>query len=96
MGKLIPLLLALSMLTACGAGSMTDVKDALPPVEEPPQESVEEVIAYEVELQENSSVVHSEDGVLLVEYEYQVPVLWAIRADGSRIEAPQLLWRWRR
>lgn len=89
MGKLIPLLLALSMLTACGAGSMTDVKDALPPVEEPPQESVEEVITYEVELQENSSVVHSEDGVLLVEYEYQVPVLWAIRADGSRIEAPQ-------
>ena len=89
MGKLIALLLALTTLTACAAGGVADVNDALPPVEEPPQEIVEEVISYEVELKENSAVVNSEDGVQLVEYAYQVPVLWAVREDGSRVEEPQ-------
>ena len=89
MGTLIALLLVLSSLTACAAGSMTDVKNALPAMAEPLQETVEEVIAYEVELSENSAVVHSEDGVQLVEYAYQVPVLWAVREDGSRVEEPQ-------
>lgn len=89
MGNLIALLLVLSMLTACGAGSMTEVKNATPAVVEPPQETVEEIITYEVELQENGAAVHSKDGALLVEYAYQVPALWAIRADGSRVEEPR-------
>ncbi|MBQ7778588.1 MAG: DUF3298 and DUF4163 domain-containing protein [Oscillibacter sp.] len=89
MATLIALLLVLCTLTACAGGSVTDVKNSPPVVEEPPQVTVEEVIAYEVELRENGDAVRSEDGVLLVEYAYQVPVLWAVRADGSRIEEPQ-------
>ena len=89
MSAVIALLLVLSTLTACTAGSMTDVKNALPAIEEPPRERVEEIISYEVELQENSAVVHGENGALLVQYSYQVPVLWAVREDGSRIEKPQ-------
>ena len=85
----IALLLALTTLTACGAGGVTDVKNELPVIEDPPQETVEEIISYEVELQENSAVVHGENGALLVQYSYQVPVLWAVREDGSRIEEPR-------
>ena len=89
MGAVIALLLALSMLTACAAGGVTDVQNDLPVIEDPPQETVEEIISYEVELQENSAVIQSEDGVRLVTYDYQVPVLRAVREDGSRIEEPR-------
>ena len=89
MGAVIALLLVLSTLTACGAGGVTDVTNDPPAMEEPPQVVVEEIISYEVELRENSASVHSEDGVLLVQYDYQVPVLWAVRGDGTRIEEPR-------
>ena len=89
MGAVIALLLVLSTLTACGAGGVTDVRNDPPAMEEPPQVVVEEIISYEVELRENSASVHSEDGVLLVQYDYQVPVLWAVRGDGTRIEEPR-------
>ena len=93
MRTLIALLLALSTLTACSARdsvpAVTDEIRGEPAVEESLPAPVEEVIGYEVELQEISAVVSNDAGVQLVEYEYHVPVLWAVRADGSKIEEPR-------
>lgn len=84
MGTVIALLLVLSTLTACMSGTMTDVKSALPAMAEVP-----DPITYTVELDEHRTVIHDEDGALLVTYEYEVPVLCAIRGDGSVIEEPK-------
>lgn len=80
MSAMIALLLVLSSLVGCAGETLTNVKNALP---DPPAET----IAFSVELERYEETVRDEDGAVLAECSYELPVLTARRADGSVLEA---------
>lgn len=88
MKRLLCLILLLA-LTACGAAPAEKPAEpqSPPPQEETviPQEPVEEMIRYQVELLRLNDVKQAEDGTPLLNYEVSVPVLTALRGDGTAI-----------
>lgn len=80
MSTMIALLLVLSALVGCAGETLTNVKNALPA---PPAEA----IVFSVELEPYEETVRDEDGAVLAECSYELPVLTARLADGSVLEA---------
>ena len=76
--KLMALLLTL-ILTACAQTSMLDVKQAPPPAVAPAPEPVH----FTVETREWTDSALAEDGTLLAEYRFTLPVLSVRREDGT-------------
>lgn len=81
MGAIIALILVLGTLTACMGGAAADIKGTLPASMDIP-----ETITYTVEVEEHEHIVCDEDGTQLVVYRHEVPVLQAVRSDGSEVE----------
>ena len=83
MRTLIALLLTL-LLTGCGASAMTMVTGSPPPSAPAPEENGG-TVRYEVEVAQWSDEALAEDGTLLASYAFQLPVLTAVREDGTPI-----------
>lgn len=83
MGAMIALLLILSSLAACAGETLTDVKNDPSALADHPA-----VITYAAELEHYADVIKDEDGVMLASYSYTVPVLQAVREDGTEITDP--------
>lgn len=79
MSTMIALLLVLSALVGCAGETLTNVKNALP---DPPAE----MITFSVELEPYEETVRDEDGAVLAECAYELPVLTARLEDGSVLE----------
>ncbi len=79
MSTMIALLLVLSALVGCAGETLTNVKNALP---DPPAEA----ITFSVELEAYEETVRDEDGAVLAECAYELPVLTARLEDGSVLE----------
>lgn len=78
------------LLTACSAATMADVKSAPPPEDAfLIQEPVQEVIRYAVELRVCEDAVEAEDGMPLASYHFSLPVMTALREDGTAITEPR-------
>lgn len=84
MRTLIALLMTL-LLTGCGASAMTMVTGSQPPAASAPEAETSEAVRYTVELAEWSDEARAEDGTTLASYVFQLPVLTAVRADGTPI-----------
>ena len=84
MRTLIALLMTL-LLTGCGAASMTMVTGSPPPAVSAPELEVSETVRYTVELVAWSDEALAEDGTQLASYTFQLPVLTAVREDGTPI-----------
>lgn len=84
MRTLIALLLTL-LLTGCGAASMTMVTGSPPPAASDPELEESETVRYEVELAQWSDEARAEDGTQLASYTFTLPVLTAVREDGTPI-----------
>lgn len=84
MRTLIALLMTL-LLTGCGAATMTMVAGSPPPAASAPEAETSEAVRYTVELAEWSDEARAEDGTTLASYVFQLPVLTAVRADGTPI-----------
>ena len=82
--KLMALLLTL-ILTACAQTSMLDVKQAPPPTVAPAPEPVH----FTVETREWTDSALAEDGTLLAEYRFTLPVLSVCREDGTEVTAAE-------
>lgn len=80
MSTMIALLLVLSSLVGCAGETLTNVKNALP---EPPPETV----TFSVELEKYEETVRDEDGTVLAECSYELPVMRAALEDGSILES---------
>lgn len=81
MEAIIALFLVLSTLTACAGETVLDVKNALPAMAASPQ-----AITYTAQTKTYADTVLDEDGVPLASYSYDMPVLTAVRQDGTAIE----------
>lgn len=79
MSTMIALLLVLSSLVGCAGETMANVKNALP---DPPAGAV----LFSVELEACEETVRDEDGAVLAECSYELPVMKALEADGSVLE----------
>ncbi len=88
MRTLIALLMTL-LLTDCGAAAMTMVTGSQPPAASAPETEAAEVVRFEVEKQLWSDEAETEDGTLLAAYTFQLPVLTAVREDGTPITEAQ-------
>ena len=84
MRTLIALLMTL-LLTGCGASAMTMVTGSQPPAASAPEVEATEAIRFEVEKQLWSDEAETEDGTTLASYTFQLPVLTAVREDGTPI-----------
>ena len=84
MRTLIALLMTL-LLTGCGASAMTMVTGSQPPTASAPEVETTEAIRFEVEKQLWSDEANAEDGTTLASYTFQLPVLTAVREDGTSI-----------
>ena len=84
MRTLIALLMTL-LLTGCGASAMTMVTGSQPPAASAPEVETTEAIRFEVEKQLWSDEANAEDGTTLASYTFQLPVLTAVREDGTPI-----------
>ena len=84
MRTLIALLMTL-LLTGCGAATMTMVTGSPLAATPDPEPEPSGVIRYEVELAEWSDKAQAEDGTTLASYTFQLPVLTAVREDGTPI-----------
>nr|WP_325212458.1 DUF3298 domain-containing protein [uncultured Oscillibacter sp.] len=80
MSTMIALLLVLSSLVGCAGETLTNVKNALP---DPPAGAV----VFSVELEEYEETVRDEDGAVLAECSYKLPVMKALLEDGSVLAA---------
>ena len=80
MSTMIALLLVLSSLVGCAGETLTNVKNALP---EPPSETV----TFSAELETYEETVLDEDGVVLAECSYALPVMKVLAEDGSVLDA---------
>ena len=80
MEAIIALLVVLGTLTACAGETVLDVKNALPMAAAP------QAITYTAETKTYADTIADEDGVPLVSYSYDVPVLTAWRSDGTAVE----------
>ena len=87
MTTFIALLLAVSMLSGCSNASVTNIKST--PAEFSVSailaEAKPEAVTYTVELQTVENTAEAEDGTLLVHYKFELPVMTAVRKDGSEI-----------
>lgn len=79
MSAMIALLLVFSALVGCTGETLTNVKNALP---DPPPEAV----AFSVEMEEYQETVRDEDGAVLAECSYELPVMRALTEDGAVLE----------
>lgn len=79
MSAMIALLLVFSALVGCTGETLTNVKNALP---DPPPETV----AFSVEMEEYQETVRDEDGAVLAECSYELPVMRALTEDGAVLE----------
>ncbi len=79
MSAMIALLLVFSALVGCTGETLTNVKNALP---DPPPETV----AFSVEMEEYQETVRDEDGAVLAECAYELPVMRALTEDGAVLE----------
>lgn len=79
MSTMIALLLVLSSLAGCAGETLTNVKSALP---EPPPEAV----TLSVEVETYAETVRDEDGTVLAECSYDLPVMQALLEDGSPVK----------
>lgn len=79
MSTMIALLLVFSALVGCTGETLTNVKNALP---DPPPETV----AFSVEMEEYQETVRDEDGAVLAECSYELPVMRALTEDGAVLE----------
>ena len=89
MTKLLALLMAL-LLTACASISETDVKSDPPP--EVPAVSVQTALAplhFTVETGVWEDAAAAEDGTILAEYSFTLPVLSVRREDGTVVETAE-------
>lgn len=77
MSTMIALLLVLSSLVGCAGEALTNVKNALPDPS---------AIAFSVELEPYEEIVRDEDGTVLAECSYELPVMRALLEDGSVLE----------
>ena len=84
MRTLIALLMTL-LLIGCGASAMTMVTGSQPPTASAPEVETTEVIRFEVEKRLWSDEANAEDGTTLASYTFQLPVLTAVREDGTPI-----------
>lgn len=78
MSTMIALFLVLSTLVGCAGETLINVKNALP---EPPV-----AVALSVETERYEDDVQDEDGVVLAECFYELPVLRVLLEDGSPLE----------
>ena len=79
MSTMIALLLVLSSLVGCAGETLTNVKNALPA---PPAGA-----AFSVELEQYEETVLAEDGAVLAECSYELPVLTVRLEDGQVLES---------
>lgn len=77
MGTIIALFLVLSTLSGCAGETLANVKSALPAPPAAP------ALSIEVEVKSYEDTVRDEDGVVLVEYVYELPVMRVLVEDGS-------------
>lgn len=82
MSTMIALLLVLSSLVGCAGETLTNVKNALPA---PPAGA-----AFSVELEQYEETVLAEDGAVLAECSYELPVLTVRLEDGQVLESAAL------
>lgn len=76
MGTMIALLLVFSTLVGCAGETLTNVKNALPG----------NAFTLSVELETYAEAVSDEDGTVLAECSYKLPVLRALLEDGTPLE----------
>lgn len=76
MSTMIALLLVLSTLSGCAGETLSNVKNALPPP----------AAALSVEVETYEDTVRDEDGTVLAECVYELPVMRALLEDGSPLE----------
>lgn len=84
MRTLIALLMTL-LLTGCGAATMTMVTGSPLAATPDPEPEPSGTVRYEVELAQWSDKAQAEDGTTLASYTFQLPVLTAVREDGTPI-----------
>ena len=74
------------LLTGCAAASMIQVNnDAVPAAELPAETRKEEVIRYMVTMDEWSDEAQNEEGILLAQYVFDLPILTPVREDGTAV-----------
>lgn len=78
MSAVIALLLVLSALTGCAGETLVNVKNA------PPQPPAAVTLSVEVETYEDT--VRDDDGAVLAECAYELPVMRAVLEDGAPLE----------
>lgn len=79
MSAMIALLLVFSALVGCTGETLTNVKNALP-------DPSPETVAFSVEMEEYQETVRDEDGAVLAECSYELPVMRALTEDGAVLE----------
>lgn len=78
MSTMIALFLVLSALVGCAGETLSNVKNALP--------STTPGVVLSVELETYEDTVQDEDGAVLAECSYELPVMKALLGDGSFLE----------
>lgn len=81
MGTVIALLLVLSTLTGCAGETLTNLKNAPPILAETPS-----LLSYQTEVQLFEETIRSQDGSVLGECSYKVPVLRVLLPDGTVLD----------
>lgn len=81
MGTVLALFLVLSTLTGCASDTLTNLKNAPPILAAAPA-----VFTYQAESVRCDGTLSGSDGEALVEYAYEVPLLWVFQADGEPLE----------
>ena len=77
MSTMIALFLVFAALVGCAGETGVNVKNAPPPA----------ALAFTVEVEEYEETVRDEDGAVLAECSYELPVMRALREDGSALES---------
>lgn len=87
---LIALLLAISLLPACSVSPVADTELAPEPAYYAQTEfSAREVIEYTVSIDICEDEARADDGTPLASYQFHLPVLTALRGDGTAVTEPQ-------
>lgn len=81
MGTMIALFLVLSTLSGCANETLTNLKNAPPILAAAPA-----VFTYQAELTRCEGAVSGDDGTVLAEYAYEVPLLKVCQAGGTLLE----------
>jgi len=75
---MIALLLVLSTLSGCAGETLTDVKNAMPPRSA--------AVTFSLEVEPYEDAVRDEDGTVLAECSYELPVMRVLTEDGDTLE----------